>query len=65
MTSPHTLLPTDLQPGAEVALIDDPLSGDLCNLFDGCYELMMQVLGRAGVLLFLLALLPQSALRST
>jgi hypothetical protein len=46
VTSPHTLLPTDLQPGAEVALIDDPLSRDLCNLFDGCYELMMQVLGR-------------------
>ena len=46
VTSPHTLLPTDLQPGAEVALIDDPASGDLCNLFDGCYELMMRVLGR-------------------
>jgi Ferritin-like len=46
VTSPRTLMPTDLPPGVEVALVDDPLSADLCNLFDGCYELMIQVLGR-------------------
>lgn len=46
VTSPHALLPADIAPDAEVALIDDPMSAALCNLFDGCYELMIQVLGR-------------------
>jgi hypothetical protein len=46
VSSPYALVPTDLPPTAEISLIDDPLAGDLCNLFDGCYELMLQVLGR-------------------
>ncbi|MFA7250141.1 MAG: ferritin-like protein [Dehalococcoidia bacterium] len=46
VTSPHAMLPADLAPDAEVALIDNPIAIDLCNLFDGCYELMIQVLGR-------------------
>ena len=27
-------------------VVDDPMSADVCNLFDGCYELMVQMLGR-------------------
>jgi hypothetical protein len=46
LTSPYALLPTDLPLTAEVNLIDDPLSVDMCGLFDGCYELMVQILGR-------------------
>lgn len=46
VTSPYAMLPTDLAPDAEVATIDNPLAVDLCNLFDGCYELMIQILGR-------------------
>jgi hypothetical protein len=44
--SPHAMLPADLSEHAEVNLLDDPLSVDVANLFDGSYELMVQVLGR-------------------
>jgi hypothetical protein len=46
VSSPYALAPVDLAPGAEITLIDDRLSANLCNLFDGCYELMLQILGR-------------------
>ncbi len=46
VTSPYATLPSDLSAASDINLIDDPLSGDTCNLFDGCYELMVQVLGR-------------------
>jgi hypothetical protein len=41
----HAMMPTDKSP-EEVNLIDDPQTADICNLFDGCYELMIQMLGR-------------------
>jgi hypothetical protein len=44
--NPHAMLPADLGENAEVSLIDDPVSVDVGNLFDGSYELMIQVLGR-------------------
>jgi hypothetical protein len=40
------MLPNDVAPDADVTLFYDTISADLCNLFDGCYELMLQVLGR-------------------
>jgi len=46
VTTPYTMVPNDLSPEAEVTLLDDPMSADVCNLFDGCYEVMVQVLGR-------------------
>jgi hypothetical protein len=46
LSSPYALLPPDLPSSAEVSLVDDPLSVDVCGLFDGCYELMIQILGR-------------------
>lgn len=46
VTSPYAMIPTDLAPDAEVTLVDDPVSINLCQLFDGCYELMLQVIGR-------------------
>lgn len=46
VTSPYALVPTDLSPDAEITLIDDPTSANLCQLFDGCYELMIQIIGR-------------------
>lgn len=46
VVSPQTLMPIDLAPGAELSLVDDPVSAEVCNLFDGCYELMIQFLGR-------------------
>ena len=30
----------------DVNIIDHPLSADVCDLFDGAYELMVQILGR-------------------
>ena len=44
--NPYSMMPNDIVDYSEVNLIDDPLSGDICNLFDGCYALLMQMLGR-------------------
>ena len=46
VVSPYALLPVDLAIGSEVGLLDHPLSVNVVNLFDGCYELMVQMLGR-------------------
>lgn len=46
VTSPYAMVPTDLAADAEITLIDDALSIDVCQLFDGCYEMMIQLLGR-------------------
>lgn len=46
VTNPHAMMPSDLAPDANVTLIDEPISVSLCQLFDGCYELMLQLLGR-------------------
>ena len=44
--NPYSMLPNDIVDTSAVNLIDDPLSIDICNLFDGSYELLMQLLGR-------------------
>lgn len=44
--NPYSMLPNDIGENTEVNLIDDPSSSDICNLFDGCYALLMQMLGR-------------------
>ena len=46
MWNPYSILPNDLSDDREVNLIEDPLSIDISNLFDGCYELLIQILGR-------------------
>ena len=46
MWNPYSTLPNDIADNTEVNLIEDPLSIDISNLFDGCYELLMQMLGR-------------------
>ena len=46
MSNPYSMLPNDVGDDSEVNLIEDPLSIDISNLFDGCYELLMQLLGR-------------------
>ncbi len=44
--NPFATRPTDLASESEISIIDNPLSVDVSNLFDGCYELMVQMLGR-------------------
>ena len=44
--NPYSILPSDVASRSEINLIQDPLSVDVCNLFDGCYEVLMQMLGR-------------------
>jgi hypothetical protein len=44
--NPYATRPTDLAIESEINIIDHPLSVDVSNLFDGCYELMVQMLGR-------------------
>ena len=46
LSNPYATRPNDVAESAEINLIDDAMSVDVCNLFDGCYELMVQVLGR-------------------
>ncbi|TAK76861.1 MAG: hypothetical protein EPO16_06510 [Dehalococcoidia bacterium] len=46
LTNPYAMTPTDVADVAAVNMVDDPTAVDLCNVFDGCYELMVQVLGR-------------------
>ena len=43
--NPYSMLPNDVD-DSEVNLIEDPLSVDISNVFDGCYELLIQILGR-------------------
>jgi hypothetical protein len=45
VTNPYSIPPADFADIASLALIDDPRSGDVSNLFDGCYEAMIQMLG--------------------
>ncbi len=46
MRNPYSIFPNDLGDDTEVNMIEDPVSIDVCNLFDGSYELLMQMLGR-------------------
>jgi len=46
MRNPYSMLPSDVGDDTEVNLLEDPLSIDISNLFDGCYELLIQILGR-------------------
>ncbi len=44
--NPYSMSPNDLVDIDAVSLIEDPLTVDTCNLFDGCYEILIQMLGR-------------------
>ena len=44
--NPHSMFPGDVHDAGEVNLLEDPFSIDISNLFDGCYELLIQMLGR-------------------
>ena len=46
MWNPYSMLPNDVGVDSEVNLVEDALSIDISNLFDGCYELLIQMLGR-------------------
>ena len=46
MENPYAIFPPDIGDHSRLNLIEDPLSTDICNLFDGCYQLLMQMLGR-------------------
>ena len=46
MSNPYTYLPTDLSDAGQINLVDQPSSANLCNLFDGCYEVLIQMLAR-------------------
>ena len=45
LTNPYSIPPIDSTDTDSIALIDDPVTGDLSNLFDACYEVMLQMLG--------------------
>jgi len=46
VTNPYSRVPSDVHPSMNVSIIDDPMSTMVCNLFDGCYEVLVQSLAR-------------------
>ena len=46
VTNPYTFAPADIANRESVAVIEDPDTASICNLFDGVYELLLQMLGR-------------------
>ncbi len=44
--NPYSILPQDVSDLENVSLLDDRLSVHIGSLFDGCYELLMQILSR-------------------
>jgi len=46
LANPYAMFPKDVSEQSGANLIEDPLSRDICNLFDGSYQLSMQMLGR-------------------
>ena len=41
--NPYSMLPNDIGDTSEVNLVEDPLSIDISNLFDGCYERLTRI----------------------
>ena len=46
MANPYAIFPADIADHSRLNQIEDSLSTYLCNLFDGSYQLLMQMLGR-------------------
>jgi hypothetical protein len=46
VTNPYALMPSDVAGTSGINLLEDPTSLDVSSLFDGCYETMVQILGR-------------------
>jgi hypothetical protein len=46
LANPYALLPSDMSDTSDIHLVELESTADLCNLFDGCYELLVQMLGR-------------------
>ena len=46
VSNPYTRRPGDVAPQLEISIVDDAMSVAVCNLFDGCYELLVQMLSR-------------------
>ena len=44
--NPYSIYPNDIQDATGVSLIENPVTMDVCNLFDGCYEVLIQLMGR-------------------
>ena len=44
--NPYSFPPKDVDDLSAISVVGDPLSADISNLFDGCYELLMQLMGR-------------------
>ena len=46
LRNPYSMFPNDVHDATGVSLIEDPVTMDVCNLFDGCYEILIQMMGR-------------------
>jgi hypothetical protein len=46
LANPYVKAPMDLAASGDITLVTDPLTVDVSSLFDGCYEFMVQMLGR-------------------
>ena len=46
LRNPYSIFPNDVHDSTGVSLVEDPVTMDVCNLFDGCYEILIQMMGR-------------------
>jgi len=46
ISSPFAQFPSDMSPSAEINIVEDEATADISNFFDGCYELLVQMLTR-------------------
>ena len=46
LRNPYSIFPNDVHDATGVSLVEDPVTKDVCNLFDGCYEILIQMMGR-------------------
>jgi hypothetical protein len=46
ISSPYAQYPSDMSPTAEINIVEDEATADIANFFDGCYELLVQMLAR-------------------
>jgi hypothetical protein len=46
MSNPYAQFPADMDPGAEINIVEEEATADVSNFFDGCYEMLVQMLTR-------------------
>jgi hypothetical protein len=46
ISNPYAQFPSDMSPTAEINIVEEEATADISNFFDGCYEMLVQMLTR-------------------